>query len=98
MAVGRDLQKRNASVWILGEEFGRATFALQNVDLDELVRNAEPGQRQADLVAIAGPLHRIERVHLSSKSRTIFSWRIGRQSQAIAWPLAERIVFRTSQT
>ena len=57
MAVGRDFQQRHLAVRILGEEFRRAAFALQNVDLDQLVRNAEPGQRQADLVAIAGFLH-----------------------------------------
>ena len=63
MAIRRDLQQRHLAVRIFREEFGRAAFAFEDVDLDELVRNPEPRQRKADLVAVAGALHRIERVH-----------------------------------
>src|SRR5665811_898675 len=56
------------AVRILGKEFRRAAGALQDVHFHQLERNAEPGQRQADLVAVAGTLIRIERVHLDSIS------------------------------
>jgi hypothetical protein len=55
------------AVRILGEEFRRAAGALQDVDFDQLERNPEPGQRQADLVTVAGTLVGIERVHSISR-------------------------------
>src|SRR6185312_538267 len=69
VAAGCDLEQRDLSTRIFGEEFGRAAFAFENVGLDQHVGNAEPGQREADLVAIAGALIRIERVHVSPESQ-----------------------------
>ena len=53
MTIRRDLQQRHLAVGIFREEFGRTTLAFEDVDLDELVRNPEPRQRKADLVAVA---------------------------------------------
>ena len=53
MTIRRDFEQRHLAVGILAEEFGRATFAFEDVDLDELVRNPETRQRKADLVAVA---------------------------------------------
>ncbi len=63
MTIRRDLKQRHLTVWIFREEFGCAALALEDVDLDESVRNPEPRQRKADLVAVARALHRVERVH-----------------------------------
>jgi hypothetical protein len=63
IAVRCDFQERDLPARILGEEFRRSAFALQDVHFDQSERNAEPGQRQADLVAVAGTLIRIERIH-----------------------------------
>src|SRR6476620_6230672 len=59
MAIRRDFEQRHLPVGILAEKFGRAAFALQDVDLDQLVRNSETGQREADLVTVTRALHRI---------------------------------------
>ena len=64
MTIGSDFKQRHLSVRVLAKKFGRAAFTFENVDFDQFVRNAKPGQREADLVAVAGTLHRIERVHL----------------------------------
>ena len=66
MTVGRDFEQRHLAVRILTEKFSVPTFALQDIDFNQLVRNAQTRQRKADLVAIAGTLHRIERIHLRS--------------------------------
>src|SRR4029453_14111725 len=63
MTPGCDFQQRHLSIRILGEEFGRATFALEDVDLHEVVRDSEPRERKTHFVAIPGTLHRIERIH-----------------------------------
>ena len=53
MAAGRDFQQRYLAAGILLEEFRRAGVALKDVDLDQLERNTELGEREPDLVAIA---------------------------------------------
>src|ERR1019366_1961933 len=66
IAIWRDFEQRDMAVRILGKEFRLAAGALQDVHFHQLERNAEPGQRQADLVAVSGTLIRIERVHYES--------------------------------
>ena len=99
IAVGRDFQQRNLAARILGEEFRRAAGALQDVDFHELERNAEPGQRQADLVAVAGPLIRIERVHCriprSGPPRTIGQAKSGNYKAALAQRVATFVTRRS---
>ena len=56
VTVGRDFQQRHMAVWIFVEEFRRAAVALQDIDFHQFERNAEPGQRQADLVTVTGTL------------------------------------------
>ena len=58
-----DLQQWYLAARILGEEFGRAAFAAQDVDLDRLIGRVQQRERKADLVAVTGALHRIEFVH-----------------------------------
>ena len=58
-----DFQQRNLPARILRQIFRRATLAAQDVDLDGLIGDVEQRQRKADLVAVAGALHRIEFVH-----------------------------------
>src|SRR5262249_14353516 len=70
VTIRRDLKQWHLSIRILGKEFRRAALAFENVNLHELVRNAQARQRKANLVAIAGALHRIERVHQMES----FSW------------------------
>src|SRR5262249_28452899 len=53
MTVGSYFKQRHLSVGILAQKFRRAALALENVDFDQFVRNAKPGQRKADLVAVA---------------------------------------------
>ena len=53
VAPRRDLQQRHVTVGILGEKFRRPAFALQNVDLDQLVRNPQLRKRKPRLVAVA---------------------------------------------
>ena len=64
MASFRDFQQRHLSARILRQEIRRAAFAAQDVDLDRMIRRIEQRQRKADLVAVAGALHRIKLVHL----------------------------------
>jgi hypothetical protein len=52
------------------EKFRRPGFALQDIDLDQLVRNVELRQREPDLVAIARAAHGIEFVHASPRFMT----------------------------
>ena len=68
IASGRDFEHRNAAARIHGEEFRRARLPLENVDLHEPVVEAKLREGEARLVAVAGSLHRIERVHSVSRS------------------------------
>ncbi len=63
VAAFGDLEQRHLAAWILGQEVRGAALAAQDVDLDRLVWRVQQGQRQPDLVAVAGALHRIELVH-----------------------------------
>ena len=63
IASGRDLEHRHAPARIHREEIRRARLALQDVDVDDVVGDAELREREPHLVAIPRPLHRIERVH-----------------------------------
>jgi hypothetical protein len=63
IAAGRGFEQRYLAVRILGEELRRAAVALEDIDFDQSVGDAELGEREAHLVAIARSLHRIERIH-----------------------------------
>jgi hypothetical protein len=63
VAAVLDLEQRHLAARILGEKVRRAAFAAQNVDLDRLIGRVQKRQRKADLVAVAGALHRVESVH-----------------------------------
>ena len=63
IAAGRDLEQRHLAARIHRQEFGRVAFALEDVDLLQPVRDAELGQGQPDLVAVARSTHGIERMH-----------------------------------
>src|SRR5262249_49636403 len=55
----------------LGEEVGGAALALEDIDLGEVIRNLELGEREPHLVAVAGPPHRIERKHPEPAARWV---------------------------
>ncbi len=63
VAARRHFKKRNLAVRILGEEFRSVAFALDDVDFDQPIGNAQLRQGEACLVAVAGTLHRVEREH-----------------------------------
>jgi len=63
VATFGDFQQRHLSAGILGEKIRRAALAVQNIDLDRVIGRIQQGQRKANLVAVAGALHRIEFVH-----------------------------------
>ena len=84
--AGRHLQKRNVAARIHLEKFGRAGLALQDVDLDQLMRDVELCEREPHLVAIARAAHGIELVHASSPGSTAVPPSIKDQSTAIARP------------
>ncbi|MGY4356040.1 hypothetical protein ACVW0J_002533 [Bradyrhizobium sp. i1.7.7] len=69
IAVVADLEQRHLARRVLGQKVRRATLAAQNVHFDCFVRHVQQGQRKADLVAVAGALHRIELVHSGSSFR-----------------------------
>jgi hypothetical protein len=52
-SAGCDFQKRHLAVRILRQEFGRVALALENIDLDQPIGNAELCQGEARLVAVA---------------------------------------------
>ena len=66
VAAGRDLEHRHMAGRIHRQEFRRAGLALEDVHLDELVRDIELRHSQADLVAITRATHGIELEHASS--------------------------------
>ena len=59
----RHFEQRHLAARILGEKLRRVAFALEDVDLDQVVRDVELRERQPNLVAIAGAAHRVERHH-----------------------------------
>jgi hypothetical protein len=63
ITAGRGFEQRDLAVRIFGQELGRAALAFEDVDLDQAKRDAELGQREAHLVAVARSLHGIERIH-----------------------------------
>src|SRR5271166_3148239 len=63
IAAGRRFEQRNLAVGVLGQKLGRAALALEDVDLDQPIGHAQLGERQSHLVAVAGSLHRVERIH-----------------------------------
>ncbi len=73
VAAGLDLQQRDLAVRILGQEIRRVGLALQDIHFDKRMRNPELRQRQPHLVAIAGALHRVERVHARGSIEAVFS-------------------------
>src|ERR1700724_1664141 len=60
---------------IFREELGGAGFPLENVDFHQAIRDAELGERETHLVAIARALHRIERIHSRPRLRSGVSLR-----------------------
>ena len=71
ISAGSDFEQRHLTVRILGQELGRAALAREDVDLDQAIVNAELSQCQPHLVAVAGSLHRIERMHRLPSWRTV---------------------------
>jgi hypothetical protein len=65
-ATRGDFEQRHVAAGIHGEEFRRAGFTLEDIDLDRLMRDVELRQREPHLVAIARAAHGIQRVHASS--------------------------------
>src|SRR5581483_11324719 len=63
MTSSRNLQQRHLPVGIFREKLRSAALALEDVDFEKPVGNAEPREREANLVAVARSLHRVERVH-----------------------------------
>ena len=53
VAAGGHLQQRNVAAGVHGQEFGGAGLALENVDLDQLMRDIELREREPNLVAVA---------------------------------------------
>ncbi len=49
IASGRDFEQRHLAGRILVEEFGRAGFTLENIDLGQAIRRTHLGQGQTDL-------------------------------------------------
>ena len=76
IAAGRGFEQGHLAVRVLRQEFGRAAFALEDVDLHQAIGQAELSERQAHLVAVARSLHGIERIHRrpSSGLRRCLLW------------------------
>src|SRR5208283_3315198 len=62
-SAGRHFQERHLAVRILLQELRRMALALEDIDFDQPIRNAELRQSEPRLVAIPRTLHRIEREH-----------------------------------
>jgi hypothetical protein len=63
VTVFRDFEQRHLSARVLRKKFRRAAFAVKNIHLDGLVGRVQQRKRKANLVAVAGALHRVELVH-----------------------------------
>src|SRR5262245_21325172 len=71
IAAGRDLEQRNLTARVLGQELGRVTLALEDIDLFESIWITQVGEREPHLVTIARSLHRIEGIHRRPSSASL---------------------------